>query len=343
MKIIVTELEGVSKEIFSAIGCDDTEAENISRLLVRANLTGHDSHGVIRIPQYIDSWRQGDVVPNQTATVVFENDTISLYEGNKGFGQTIGNQVIGEGIQKAATSGLAMVGVGNVGHLGRIGDWAEKAAMAGQVSLHFVNTSGAGMMVAPFGGINARYSTNPISIGMPVNSGSPIIFDAATSALAEGKVRVARNKGVKLPADSLLDATGKPTCNPADLYAEPPGTLMPMGGHKGSGLAIMADLLAGAIAGGGCARPGVTALTNGMLSILMDPGVFADQERVDSEISRFADWVSQSAPADPNHPVQLPGDPEQATENDRRKNGIPLDDVTWQQIVSTAKNLDIHL
>jgi len=176
MKIIVTELEGVSKEIFSAIGCDDTEAENISRLLVRANLTGHDSHGVIRIPQYIDSWRQGDVVPNQTATVVFENDTISLYEGNKGFGQTIGNQVIGEGIQKAATSGLAMVGVGNVGHLGRIGDWAEKAAMAGQVSLHFVNTSGAGMMVAPFGGINARYSTNPISIGMPVNSGKSDYF-----------------------------------------------------------------------------------------------------------------------------------------------------------------------
>ena len=171
-------------------------------------------------------------------------------------------------------------------------EMAEKAAKAGQVSLHFVNTSGASTLVAPFGGTNGRYATNPISIGMPKKNGDPIIFDAATSKLAEGKVKVALNKNAELPPDTLLDANGIPTRDPAALYTEPPGALMPMGGYKGSGLAIMTDLLAGAIGGGGCHAPGGTALSNGMLSILLDPGVFADRDYVDSETSRFADWVS---------------------------------------------------
>ena len=341
MNIVFKELEDLSRKIFSAIGCDDTEARNISRLLVRANLTGHDSHGVIRISQYIEFWRKGDVIPNQTASINFENEVITLFNGNRGFGQSIGNQVIDEGIRKACKLGVSMVSVGNVGHLGRIGDWTEKAAEAGQASLHFVNTSGASTLVAPYGGTNGRYATNPISIGMPKNDGDPIIFDAATSKLAEGKVKVALNKDAELPPDTLLDANGSPTRNPAALYTEPRGALMPMGDYKGSGLAIMTDLLAGAIGGGGCHAPGVTALSNGMLSILLDPDVFADRDYVDSETSRFADWVRQSKPADPEHPVQLPGEPERKTEHERRENGIVLDDKTWHQIVSTAESLGI--
>ena len=341
MNIAFKELEDLSRKIFSAIGCDDTEAWNISRLLVRANLTGHDSHGVIRISQYIEFWRKGDVIPNQTASINFENEVITLFNGNRGFGQSIGNQVIDEGIRKACKLGVSMVSVGNVGHLGRIGDWTEKAAEAGQASLHFVNTSGASTLVAPYGGTNGRYATNPISIGMPKNDGDPIIFDAATSKLAEGKVKVALNKDAELPPDTLLDANGSPTRNPAALYTEPRGALMPMGDYKGSGLAIMADLLAGAIGGGGCHAPGVTALSNGMLSILLDPDVFADRDYVDCETSRFADWVRQSKPADPEHPVQLPGEPERKTEHERRENGIVLDDKTWHQIVSTAESLGI--
>ena len=341
MKIIFTELEDFARKIFATIGCNDAEARNISQLLVRANLSGHDSHGVIRISQYIEYWRKGDVIPNQTASVNFENEVITLFDGNRGFGQTIGTQVIEEGIRKASKTGISMVSVGNVGHLGRIGDWTEKAAKAGQASLHFVNTSGASTLVAPFGGTNGRYSTNPISIGMPKNDGDPIIFDAATSKLAEGKVKVALNKGVELPPDTLLDANGTPTRNPAALYTHPGGALMPMGDYKGSGLAIMTDLLAGAIGGGGCHASGVTALSNGMLSILLDPGIFADRDSVDSEICRFADWVRQSKPADVKHPVQLPGEPERKTESVRRKDGITLDDKTWQQIVSTAESLGI--
>ena len=341
MIITFTELEEFSRTIFAAIGCDDAEARNISRLLVRANLTGHDSHGVIRISQYIEFWRKGDVIPNQTASINFENDTISVFNGNRGFGQTIGNQVIDVGIQKASKFGISMVSVGNVGHLGRIGDWSEKAADAGQASLHFVNTSGASTIVAPFGGTKGRYATNPISIGMPKSDGDSIIFDAATSKLAEGKVKVALNKGSKLPPDTLLDASGTPTRDPAALYTDPRGALMPMGDYKGSGLAIMADLLAGAIGGGGCHAPGVTALSNGMLSILVDPGVFANRDIVDAETNKFTDWVRQTLPADLEHPVQLPGDPERKSDAELRKHGITLDDSTWQQIESTAESLGV--
>ena len=341
MVITFKKLEELSRKIFAAIGSNADEARDISRLLVRANLTGHDSHGVIRISQYIEFWRKGDVIPNQTASINFENDAIAVFNGNRGFGQTIGHQVIDVGIQKARKFGVSIVSVGNVGHLGRIGDWSEKAADAGQASLHFVNTSGASTIVAPFGGTEGRYATNPISIGMPKNDGDSLIFDAATSKLAEGKVKVALNKGSKLPPDTLLDSSGTPTRNPAALYTEPRGALMPMGEYKGSGLAIMTDLLAGAIGGGGCHAPGVTALSNGMLSFLVDPGVFADRDFVDSETKKFTDWVRQTVPADLNYPVQLPGDPERKSETELRKHGITLDDSTWHQIVSTAEDLGV--
>ena len=149
MNIDHRKLTAVAERIFTAIGCEPAEAEIISKLLVTANLVGHDSHGVARIPRYVEYCRKGEVVPNQKATTTFENDQIAIYNGNKGFGQSIGLQIMTAGIQKAKTSGLAMIGVGNVGHLGRIGDWAEMAIDAGQVSMHFVNTSGAGMTVAP--------------------------------------------------------------------------------------------------------------------------------------------------------------------------------------------------
>ncbi len=341
MNIDHQALKEVAVQIFSAIGCDDMEAETIARLLVTANLVGHDSHGVARIPRYVDYWRKGQVLPNQHATVTFENDQIAIFDGNKGFGQSIGVEIITAGIQKARGSGIAMVGVGNVAHLGRIGDWTEMAIDAGQVSMHFVNTSGAGMTVAPFGGVEGRYATNPISIGMPNPNGDPVVFDAATSMLAEGKIMVARNKGAELPEGALTGADGIPTRDPNALYNAPVAVMNAMGGHKGAGLAIMADLLAGALGGGGCAKSGVTALANGMLSILIDPSVFADTSFVANETEGFSSWVRSARPADDQRPVLLPGDPERNTRREREENGIPLDDTTWRLIKETGESLEV--
>ena len=178
--------------------CTVDEAGTIARRLVDANCVGHDSHGVIRVGKYLEWVREGWLKPNQPPSIAFESDAIAIIDGNRGFGQVIGEFATRLGIAKAAKSGIAMIGLRNCGHLGRVGDWAEMAAAAGQVSLHFLNTSGA-QRVAPFGGRDRRLSTNPISIGIPVDDGDPVILDVTTSTVAEGKLMVAVNKGETVP------------------------------------------------------------------------------------------------------------------------------------------------
>ena len=158
--------------IFQAAGCEPAEAERIALHLVEANLVGHDSHGIIRVATYVDWLRAGKVLANRSMQIVFENEVIAVVDGQFGFGQTIGEQATRLGIEKSARHGVAVVALRNSGHLGRIGDWPLLAAQAGKLSLHFVNTTGAGILVAPFGGINRRLSANPIAAGIPI-AGAP--------------------------------------------------------------------------------------------------------------------------------------------------------------------------
>ncbi len=196
-------LESFVARIFAAAGCDAAEAARIAFHLTGANLTGHDSHGVIRAPRYVEWLQGGLVLAGQTITVVSESASHAVVDGNSGFGQTIGPLAVDLGIAKARANGMAVVGLRNSGHIGRIGDWAERAADAGLVSIHFVNVAG-GLLVAPFGGAERRFGTNPISIGIPQGSmgagGGRMILDLATSIVAEGKVLVAANGGTPCPA-----------------------------------------------------------------------------------------------------------------------------------------------
>src|SRR5437899_1614176 len=240
------QLRALTTSIFTAAGCAESEAACISRHLVEANRVGHDSHGVIRVPSYVEWLRAGKVLAGQTMEVVFENDAVAVVDGRFGFGQSIGEQAMDLGIDKAARHGVAVVALRNSGHLGRIGDWALMAAEAGKLSLHFVNTSGAGILVAPFGGINRRLSANPIAAGVPVKEGAPIILDMSACTIAEGKIRVALNKGVPVPDHCLIDAEGRPTNDPKVFYGPPPGAILSIAGHKGYGLGVIAEMLAGA-------------------------------------------------------------------------------------------------
>src|SRR5437763_6502573 len=249
------QLRALTTSIFTAAGCAESEAACISRHLVEANLVGHDSHGVIRVPSYVEWLRAGKVLAGQTIQVVFENEALAVVDGRFGFGQSIGEQAMNLAIAKAARHGVAVVALRNAGHLGRIGDWALMAAGAGKLSLHFVNTSGAGILVAPFGGINRRLSANPIAAGVPVRGGPPIILDMSACTIAEGKIRVARNRGVPVPEGCLLDSQGRPTTDPEVFYADPPGAILSIAGHKGYGLAVLCDVLAGALTGGGSTHP----------------------------------------------------------------------------------------
>jgi uncharacterized oxidoreductase len=307
------------------------EAWTIARRLVDSNLVGHDSHGVLRVPKYLEWVRDGWLRPNQSPTVVFDSDALAIVDGNRGFGQVIGEQ--------ATRIGIAKIGLRNCGHLGRLGDWADMAAEAGQVSLHFLNTSGA-QRVAPFGGSDRRLSTNPMAVGVPRAGADPVILDITTSTVAEGKLMVALNKGEQVPPGWIVDRDGKPTTDPKAFYDG--GALLTIGAHKGSGLSIITDLLAGAVTTGNSSDPEDTVLRNNMLSIFIAPAIYDRENRVAREATRFVEFVLGSPPITPGQPVQAPGDVERATRKRRLADGVPLDDKTLADLAAAAKSVGIE-
>ena len=212
------------------------------------------------------------------------------------------------------------------------------AAAAGQVSLHFLNTSGA-QRVAPFGGTDRRLSTNPITIGVPVEDAEPVILDVTTSTVAEGKLMVAVNRGERVPEGWIIDREGRPTTDPTDFYDG--GALLTIGGHKGSGLSIVTDLLAGAITTGRSSDPQDAVLRNNMLSIYIAPRVYAPDGSVAREARRFVDWVKASPPAVRGGEVLAPGDIERRMRAKRMRDGVPIDDKTWTDLLEAARSVGL--
>jgi uncharacterized oxidoreductase len=343
--------------IFQAATCGADEAGRIAFHLLSANLTGHDSHGVIRTPRYVQYVREGKVVRDQKIKIVAETATHAVVDGGYGFGQTVGPQAVDLGIAKAKSSGMCLVALRKSGHIGRIGDWGERAATAGLVSIHFVNVEN-GELVAPFGGVDRRFSTNPFCIGIPSPDGKPpLLLDFATSLVAEGKVLVASRGGKPLPPGSLITPDGKLSTDPATLYGpltqtsprEPrngKGAIRAFGEHKGSGLAFMCDILGGILTGGGTSGPippdrrGI--ISNGMFSIYLDPAHFGAQSFV-AQARDFADYVKSSRPAEPGGEVLTPGEVEARTRTIRLRDGVPLQADTWASLVATANELGVAI
>jgi uncharacterized oxidoreductase len=353
--IPVDTLRGFVADIFAAAGCGRDEAARIALHLVSSNLAGHDSHGVIRTPRYVLWLQQEFVRAGQSITIVRETPTHAIVDGNLGFGQTIGEQAVDLGIRKAKQNGLSVIGLRNVGHLGRIGDWGERAAEAGLVSIHFVNVNN-GELVAPYGGVDRRFSTNPICIAVPSPEGGiPMLLDFATSLVAEGKVLVASNGGKPVPDNALISPDGRVSGDPRLLYgpiegtrvrdsAQGQGALRTFGEHKGSGLAFMCEILGGCLTEGGTSGPipggKRTRITNGMLSIYLDPESFgaASFARTTQE---YAEYLKASRPATPGGEVLVAGEPEARTRAARLKGGIPLQADTWAAILETARGLGL--
>lgn len=343
MRISASRVDAIVQAIFARAGSQPEEARRMAEHLVGANLAGHDSHGVVRIPRYLEYLAKGEVFANRTLTVAFDTPVLAVVDGNMGFGQALGHDAVAVGVAKAKASGIALVGFRNVGHLGRIGAWGELAARSGVISIHFVNTTGSGMRVAPFGSAAARLSTNPITITFPRPGQPPVVFDAATSVMAEGKILVAANKGEKLPDGVLYDASGQPTRDPNALYATPPGALAALGLHKGSGLSIMVDLLAGTLSGGGCTAPEVKVLQNTMTSIYIDPARLPDPDFLVRESARFLDWVKSAPARDADNEVLLPGEPEQRRRAQRLRDGIEIDATTWRELGHAATVIGVDI
>ncbi len=322
-------------------GSNAREANLVATNLVEANLKGHDSHGVGMIPRYIDSLLEGGLVANKAPKVVLDTGTMLRLDGQQGYGQVIGHDTMNLTIDRVRQNGLCITGLYNAHHIGRIGQWAEMAIAAGYISLHFVNVISR-PIVAPWGGGDGRFGTNPVCIAIPRAKGDPIILDFATSRIAQGKTRVAHNQGKQLEPGTIIDDKGAPTTNPRYTVVPPFGAILPFGEHKGYGLALIAELLGGALTGGETGRhpyEGKKRVFNGMLSIVIDPERMGTSGHLQSEIEAFMAWLHASPTAPGFDKLRVAGDPEREWKKKRLAEGVPVDITTWNEILAAGEKV----
>lgn len=343
MVVAAPRLKAAIEAIVAQGGSAAREAALVAGNLVEANLTGHDSHGVGMIPRYVKSLLEGGLVVNQHAQALLDTGTMLRLDGRAGYGQVIGQEAMALGVERAKRHGSCVVALGNSHHLGRIGHWAEQCLEAGLVSIHFVNVISR-PIVAPWGGRDARFGTNPVCIGIPRAGGEPFVLDFATSRIAQGKTRVAHNQGKQLEPGIVIDDRGDPTTNPRYSVIAPFGAIMPFGEHKGSGLALACELLGGALTGGGTQHlpnQGKMRVMNGMLSILVDPEALGTAQFLAEQAEAFIAWEKASPPAAGVERVLIGGDPERATRKERLAAGIAVDATTWEEILAAAETLKL--
>lgn len=335
--------------IFRTAGAGGEEAAAIAGNLVGASIRGHDSHGIVRVPRYLQAAARGHALFGQHVSTIIDSSAFALLDGRHGFGQVLGREAVEAGLSKAAEQGVAVIGLRRSGHLGRIGAWAELAADAGFVSVHFVNVRNS-LLVAPFGGAGRRMSTAPVTIGIPCADGDHFILDFATSRAAEGKALVAVKSGKPMTDEFLVDAEGRPTRDPLALYGDVPpgsvpdprkgpGALIAMGEHKGSGLALACELLAGALTGSGTGQDD-DRVWNGMLSIYMKADAMDDGTNNARAVQDYVDFVRACPPAAGHERVMVPGDPERRRLAERRS-GMPVAAEVWQSIIDAGASLGL--
>jgi uncharacterized oxidoreductase len=328
------------EQLFAAAGVPAADATVVARSLVDANLCGHDSHGVMRVPQYLGFLQDGTYKPEAAFTVLNETPAVLAADGGWGLGQVQAHRLLERLIPKAQSLGVASGTLRNCGHIGRLGEYAEVAAAKSMALFATVNSHGSGRRVAPPGGTQGRISTNPICFGAPT-SDAPVVLDFGTSVVAEGKVRVNFQKKEPAPDGWLLDHTGTPTTDPGVLYADPRGSILPFGGsqqYKGFGLGLLLDLLAGGLSGGRCSNPNdpMAGVGNAVVFVLFDPASFGGRDHFLTQTDGLTGFVRGCPRRDPNQPITLPGDPERSNHATRSQTGISIPDGTWELLTKAA-------
>ena len=345
MKFSADNLTALATSIISyACGSPDL-AVKVATRLVSANLTGHDSHGVGMIPAYVEGILAGQLIPDGTATIVQDKGPFVLVDGNKGFGHVVAEQAMEVAIERASVNHFAVLSLRNSFHLGRLGDWGAMAAEAGFICILYANVQSSRPIVAPFGGSDARFVTNPYCTAIPAKEKNPMfLLDMATSTIAMGKARVANLSGKQVPEGSAIDGKGNPTTDPSVMFDEKGGSLTTFGQHKGFGLALLGDILGGSFSGGGAYLPErevESSITNNMMAVLIDPNAFGMANAFNMDVDKYIDWVKASPPAPGFNVVQVPGDPERRSAEERKASGISIDSGTLGQLVEAAKSAGV--
>lgn len=337
----IEHLRQVGAAIFAATGAPPAAADVVAKLLADANAVGHDSHGVIRIPQYMSSIERGEIVPHAAVEVVRQTAAAAVLDGHWGFGQVVLNQAVELGLECAGNCGVAAITVKNSNHIGRLSSYVERVAEANMIGLLCANSHGGGASVAPWGGIAGRLGTNPLAAGWPDGAGGAFVLDITTSVVAEGKVRVKRNRGEPVPEGWIIDAAGRPSTDPADFYDEPRGSLLPFGGvmgHKGYGLGVVVELLGGALSGAGCARGRKARIGNGCFLLVIDIGRFQPLSEYAAQVQAYAAYLRASPKAEGVAAILLPGELEKR-ERQRRRDGVAVEEETWRQILDCGRRV----
>jgi len=340
-----SNLLAFATQLLSAGGATPEEAGIVADSLVQANVRGHDSHGVMRIPFYVGRVKAGGLNAGAKLTVVHETPSALVCDGGWGFGQPLCHNLMKRLMEKAAATGVATGTLRQSAHIGRLGEYAEMAAEQQMVSMICANTHGAAQRVAPVGGKRPRLGTNPLCIGVPRAEGGPFVLDFGTSATAEGKVRVKQIAGDKVPNGWILDPEGNPTNDPNQLYGDPPGTILPMGGdqaYKGFGLAFMIEMLCGGLSGGQCSYPNPPPpVGNCAWFLVIDPRQMAGVDHLTREVTQLESYTRSVPMIDGVNEVTLPGDPERRVLEQRRKSGIVIDDGNWKALLKLASELNV--
>lgn len=333
------ELARLAQAVLVAAGSPEAKAREVAVSLVLSNLTGVDSHGVVRLEQYVSEIRSGRIVPNAEPTVEARGAVVRV-DGNWCFGQLAAAAAAREAARCAARAGVAAASVVRVQHVGTLGEYVETLANQGLVGLALCNTGPPGGRVVPFGGRRAALATNPIAYAIPTGTGAPIVAGFSAAAAAEGRLRLARQNGVPVPDGWIVDAAGRPTNDPADFYEG--GALLPAGGHRGYALANLAEVLGGVLAGAGCASLGETP-GNGLFLLVLEPEAWHGRPSFLAGVDQVARAIAAVPPADGVDRVRLPGDPEREAERIRRRDGIPVPEGTWRALAALAAELGAPL
>jgi uncharacterized oxidoreductase len=350
-------LEAFISRIFSALGADSDVMSEVARHLVRANLSGHDSHGVIRVAQYVAQVDSGGIVPAARPFVLRESSVTALIDARRSFGLYSTMFALDWAVGRARQHGTATTVIRHTSHIGRLGEYVEKGAAQGFVVIITAGAAGpasGGMLL--FGGTQRFFGANPWCIGVPVADGPSLVFDGSTSTIAEGKVRMARAKGAKLSADCIVDAQGRASDNPEDFYAG--GALVPLGGavggHKGSGLAFMSALLgalcmidddAPTLIGGQmrAKAPDERGRAGGVFISVIDPACFGSAAHYREMISETVAAARRVPPAAGVERILMPGEFEVLTREKRTVEGLQIPDPVWRDLVGIASRCGVEI
>ncbi|HKI99225.1 MAG TPA: Ldh family oxidoreductase [bacterium] len=320
-------------DVFQASGSPTEEAALIARRLVQANLAGHDSHGTIRVHQYLERLRKGMIRPGQQLTPLREVGPTAVYSANRGYGQVGATLAMEQAIARARTANAAAVGLTDVNHIGRLADYAIMASEADMIGMVLTSSGGFSRIVAPFGSNEGRISTNPMAVAFPSDRPSPVVLDMATSAWANGKFKVMIDNKWAAPEGLLFDKQGRPTTDPSELYEG--GAIRPLGaeqGYKGTLLAVWVEILAGMLTGGGVVGSHNEGVTNNTtMMIALNVAAFRELPAFKAELEQLIAYLKATRPA-PGGEVLWPGELEARVEAQRRAEGIPLAEDTVRDL-----------